>query len=381
MELTTSQLNALNAKLPAGYKIDPVSSKDTRPGARRTEADSLSLEYVSRLPDKRSARDKLLLAVVEGAEARPHVGDAKQRILRVLQSLKKSPYVTTFLQPVDLSASPDYLEVVAEPMDLATVEAKLSANKYETSYHFAMDVRKIWSNSFRCNAKGSDLHSLTMEASALFEQLIEGNEQLVLSDKKDVIHNLHQKIGHMSKEIKDLHVRGPSKTAPKAINEKPMTLQEKKALGQSIRKLDPRLLRGVLSIVRSSMSLDTDCEELVIDLDTLPPKVCRELEHYIDNLPDKLKTPRKEVSLTTTKHHKQDEHSHPTESRPAAQESESSSSDDSEVDQEMPPPSSSAKDSVEAFCLPSMWDSFQQEGMKSEESYGWMLDKSHGLFD
>jgi hypothetical protein len=411
MELTSNQVAALNSKLPAGYKIEPVANKEPRSvgsSHRRTEADNLDfdVEFASRLPEKRSTREKRKPSGFEEIESKPRQGDSVRRIQKIMQALKKSPYAEPFLQPVDLNALPDYLKVISEPMDLGTVEEKLRNGDYETAYQFAMDVRKIWSNSFRYNAKGSDLYSMTMEISAMFEKLFEGHDQLILSDKKDALHDLYRKVERMSKEIKDLHARGASKPAPKTFNDKPMTLQEKRVLGQNIRKLEPKNLRGVLDIVRNSMSLDADGSELVIDLDTLPPRVCRELETYVKNLhPTTTKSSKKrkggDVNFpgiasaheSTTKRLKEvesqlDEIAVPKPrseevERKLDQESESSSSDDSEVDDEviLPMPDI-ASDAITGFSVSSMWNSFQQErSQQSAEDYGSMLDKSHEMFN
>jgi len=40
-------------------------------------------------------------------------------------------------------------------MDLGTAEIKLKNNEYQSVNQFAADIRKIWNNSFRYNAKGS----------------------------------------------------------------------------------------------------------------------------------------------------------------------------------------------------------------------------------
>lgn len=387
MELTSHQLAALNTLLPAGYRLETVVRKDARPVGtmqRKTEADNLdfALEFPSRLPEKRLAREKKKSSAVDEAETKPRQGDAVRRILKVLEALKRSPYAEPFLQPVDLDTHHDYLQVVSEPMDLATVEAKLKNSDYETAYHFAMDVRKIWSNSFRYNAKGSELYSMTMEISGQFEKLMEGLEQLVLSDKKDALHDLQRKVERMTKEIKDLHSRGaPKVVIQKPVNDKPMTLQEKRMLGQSIRKLEPKHLRGVLDIVRDSMIIDADGGELVIDLDTLPPRVCRELENYVKNLyqgVSKHSKKKKDRDLTSTgvtslpddksKRFKEvesklEEIVQPKEQLPKEEsESDSSSSDDSEQDEEMPAPTrSNAVDNSAGFSVTSMWSNFQQE--------------------
>jgi hypothetical protein len=328
----------------------------------------LDTDYVSHLPEKRPTREKRKPSEFDEIESKPRQGDAVKRIFKVIHTLKKSPYAQPFLKAVDLVAHPDYLQVVSEPMDLETVETKLKHNEYETAYQFAMDIRKIWSNSFRYSAKGSDLYSMTMEISALFEKLIEGKDHLVLNDKKDALHDLYRQVERMSKEIKDLHAREAVKVVTKSLNDKPMTLQEKRVLGQNIRKLEPKDLRGVLDIVRDCMSIDADGEALVIDLGTLPPKLCRELEQYLKNLHSKASNKLRISDLVPSnplmdeaavKRHKEAESELDQIADPLKLESKSSSSDDS-LEEEMPAPCSPLE-SLPGLSVSSLWSPFQEE--------------------
>jgi hypothetical protein len=50
-------------------------------------------------------------------------------------------------------------------MDLNQVERNLKAGKYSNSQEFATDIRRIWLNSFRYNAVGSDMFYMTLEMS------------------------------------------------------------------------------------------------------------------------------------------------------------------------------------------------------------------------
>lgn len=60
-----------------------------------------------------------------------------------------------------------------------------------------------------------------------------------------------------------------------------MTLNEKKNLGQNIRKLPPEYLRGIWEIVCDGTNLAQDKEELEFDIETLPVRKVRELERYV----------------------------------------------------------------------------------------------------
>ena len=58
-----------------------------------------------------------------------------------------------------------------------------------------------------------------------------------------------------------------------------MTPQEKQELGLSIRKLTPVQLQGIIDIMKDTCN--DQGETLEFDIDTLPPRKCRELERYV----------------------------------------------------------------------------------------------------
>jgi len=64
------------------------------------------------------------------------------------------------LVPVDVDGLglSDYYDVILEPMDISTVEEKLKNMEYSSVNQFAADVRKIWNNAFKYNAKGSSIY-------------------------------------------------------------------------------------------------------------------------------------------------------------------------------------------------------------------------------
>mmetsp|Transcript_368 Transcript_368/g.396 ORF Transcript_368/g.396 Transcript_368/m.396 type:complete len:418 (-) Transcript_368:34-1287(-) len=285
MELTNTQLTALNTLLPPKYKLLPIIKKDTRP--RKSEADNLDFDvrFQASDPVERPARAKKTVSYEE-ADLAPKQGEPFRKIYKILQTLKKHPMAEPFLAPVDPVLVPDYRTTIQEPMDLGTVEQKLKNGEYESGYQFAMDIRLIWSNSFFYNAKGSDLYHMTMELSSLFEKLMKGNESLILVEKQDIVQDLYRKIEKLSKGIKEIQSTGTTSAKVQVKQQPPppqpdkiMTLQEKKLLCQNIKRLDPKFLRGVLDIVQECM--DVQGEELEFDIDKLPSKVCRELEKYV----------------------------------------------------------------------------------------------------
>ena len=206
----------------------------------------------------------------------------------LIQKLKKHPCSMPFLDPVDAVALgiPDYYQIITEPMDLSTVERNLKNGVYTSTIHFGNDIRKIWNNSFRYNAKGSDIYNMTSEMSINFEKLFKDIENIPLTEN---IHNLQKKVNRLSKTLKELHSKGGKSSQSgikssksSSISDKPMNMYEKQMLGQNIRNLPPEYLRGVWEIVSEGIPQNqSHKEELEFDIDTLPVKVTRELEKYV----------------------------------------------------------------------------------------------------
>jgi len=224
---------------------------------------------------ERAARQKRPLEYSEDQQQSIQ-SEAHKKLLAVLRKLQRHPMSDPFLQPVDTKAVTDYLDLVKEPMDLSTVESRLFSGKYSSAHEFSTDIRKIWSNAFTYNPPESDVYQASSQLSAFFESLFTGHESLILSQKGNVFEGLYKQLEALKKEIKD--IKEPKSTKP---SERPMTLQEKKNLGQNIRALPPQYLRGLINIIKNSLPASIQGTELEIDLDTLPTKVCRDLEKYV----------------------------------------------------------------------------------------------------
>ena len=120
---------------------------------------------------------------------------------------------------------------------------------------------------------------MAQELSEYFEKTFKDVE----SDKNVHINELQRRVDRLTREFKDLHQAKGSKVASKnnsRINmDKPMSIQEKRSLGQNIRQLPPEHLRVVCEIVSEGQDIPQD--EIEIDIDTLPPRKCRELERFV----------------------------------------------------------------------------------------------------
>jgi hypothetical protein len=158
-------------------------------------------------------------------------------------------------------------------------------------------------------------------------------------------------------------------------------------LGQNIRKLDKKDLRGVYEIVKENMEIKHDSVEF--DLDTLPAKVCRELERYVKQ---KLNTYAKQKKKEPDNGREKQIQSVDSQleqiarrtrvEEPSDVESESSSSTSESEDEEMPAPPVEPQPEPQAFNVTSLWDTFQQQRRQEEDMAAneYELDWKHHLF-
>lgn len=103
------------------------------------------------------------------------------KCVETIRCLKSHPYSKQFLSPV--TNVEHYRNIVKEPMDLSTIEAKLKADKYVKSVSasqgekvldidaFAHDVRLVWSNCKLFNDDGSGITRAADELAAGFEDI------------------------------------------------------------------------------------------------------------------------------------------------------------------------------------------------------------------
>ena len=77
----------------------------------------------------------------------------KRFISSTLSSLKKNKHSLYFREPVDPIAlnCPDYFDIIKQPMDLSTVQAKFNNDQYKTVDAFIDDIRLILDNCHKYN--------------------------------------------------------------------------------------------------------------------------------------------------------------------------------------------------------------------------------------
>lgn len=265
----------------------------------------------------------------------------------ILQQIKKHPWAWPFAEPVDVEGLgiPDYLIIIKNPMDLGTVQQKLTTGQYPTVYDFANDMRLIWHNCKLYNQPGSDVAKMASELQVIFEDRFKkvvdevespNNASAKMREMQAQMREMQAKIDDLSSippngqyQLENLPpgmIATPAQSAQPAssrarggrggrksvgsargsrkstqqqpvVDSRPMTFEEKKELSELIGQLNNDQLASVVEIIQLHAPRDDYANqtetEIEIDLDQLNPVTLRELERFSKESLGLIKTRRK----------------------------------------------------------------------------------------
>lgn len=283
-------------------------------------------------------------------------------LLKELMSKKHFSYNFPFLQPVDPVALniPNYHEIVTNPMDLSTVQSKISNNQYENGDEFAADVNLIFENCYKFNPEGTDVNMMGHKLQDIFQKKwvnrpipkdVEDESDLDFDsdlDNSDIdeqnlsnvpaIKFLEDQIIRMTQDLKKLkqdHLtklkqarenrraksqhkkrrKGSIKNGskPKKIKIAPtihVTYEMKKKVSDTVPTLSDKKLNQFIEIVKQNLDVVPDDEELELDMDSMDDKTIWKLYNFlfpIDEGFDKVKKLKDQLSLFDSKVESSDE--------------------------------------------------------------------------
>jgi bromodomain-containing factor 1 len=89
----------------------------------------------------------------------------------MLKSLKRHKDAYPFLLPVDYVKLniPDYPSIITQPMDLSSIDKKLTTGIYSEGNEFIADVRLMFNNCYKYNGEESAISKLAQNLERIFD--------------------------------------------------------------------------------------------------------------------------------------------------------------------------------------------------------------------
>ena len=98
----------------------------------------------------------------------------KKIITEIINDIKSDPKSKPFLQPVNTKENVNYLRIIKNnPMDISTIEKKLSKNEYILVQDVINDIKLIWYNCRIYNQEGSEIFQFSDHLEKLVDKKFE----------------------------------------------------------------------------------------------------------------------------------------------------------------------------------------------------------------
>uniref|UniRef100_A0A3P8YRP8 Bromodomain adjacent to zinc finger domain 1B n=1 Tax=Esox lucius TaxID=8010 RepID=A0A3P8YRP8_ESOLU len=95
-----------------------------------------------------------------------------ERCEEILQKLVKFRYSWPFREPVSVEEAEDYFDIISNPMDFQTMQAKFSEGQYRHAQDFLEDIKLVFSNAEEYNQVGSSVLSCMAKTELSFTELL-----------------------------------------------------------------------------------------------------------------------------------------------------------------------------------------------------------------
>ncbi|EZF77190.1 hypothetical protein H105_01524 [Trichophyton soudanense CBS 452.61] len=190
-----------------------------------------------------------------------------QEVLNELHKQKYYSHTSFFYFPVDPVALniPSYHNVIKKPMDLQTMQKKLSEGQYENAKEFEADMRLIFKNCYKFNIVGDPVYTAGKATEALFDskwshkdewvhkhEPASGNQSAGTSeesseeeenetdDDQEKLSMLQKQIAEMSKQVEAITKKKKTPPASKKLSKSKSKKDVKKGAARTTDKKDKK---------------------------------------------------------------------------------------------------------------------------------------------
>ena len=152
-----------------------------------------------------------------------------------------------------------YIRKSTSDPSLIQIEKNVTVGKYKSLSELDADIKKFFLFYFDNYSNNKELYS---KASALSDYAL------------SILKSIEPHLASQSVKTHKMPLLNVK-------NDKPMTTEEKKDLGDNIKKLDKIQLKGIVELLKESINHDNNSKYFMFDIDQLTVRKCRELEAYV----------------------------------------------------------------------------------------------------
>ena len=168
-------------------------------------------------------------------------------------------------------------------LSLSKIEKNIREYKYQSTYEFIMDLRKLWNNFLKIYDSQNEIKEKVCEMAKKSEQLYCELESINV--EKVELEDLNKKVDNLEKKLREIKGNGLTignsfNLKKSVISERSMSLNEKTIIKNNIRLLTIEQKKGIANILRDT--IDTENKKVLeFDIDKLNNKKLKQLDDYV----------------------------------------------------------------------------------------------------
>lgn len=169
---------------------------------------------------------------------------------------------------------------------LNKIEKNIRDFKYQSTYEFIMDLRKLWNHLLKTYSGQKVIQEHIYELCKISEELyceLESIniEKAELEEMNKKVDNLERKLRELKGNSSQYNMIGGYNFKKMNNNERSMSLVEKTVIRNNIKLLTIQQKKGIANILRDTV--DTENKVLEFDIDKLNNKKLKQLDEYVKN--------------------------------------------------------------------------------------------------
>ena len=168
---------------------------------------------------------------------------------------------------------------------LSKIEKNIREYKYQSTYEFIMDLRKLWNHFLQIYETQSEIKEKVCEMARKSEQLYCELESINI--EKVELEDLNKKVDNLEKRLREIKGNGMQlgtgfNLKKNNINERSMSLNDKTIIKNNIKLLTIEQKKGIADILRDTIETENK-KILEFDIDKLNNKKLKQLDEYVKN--------------------------------------------------------------------------------------------------